>query len=74
MNIKKHIDNGVKTYFQNIGGTYNVASAVPQNLFRTMFAQVSAPGRGGSDGQRTASDSFAATRRASTIYSLSPQT
>ena len=37
LNIKKHIDNGVKTYFQNIGGTYNVASAVPQNLFRTMF-------------------------------------
>ena len=37
LNIKKHIDNGVKTYFQNIGGTYNVASAVPANLFRTMF-------------------------------------
>jgi len=37
LNIKKHIDNGVKTYFQNIGGTYNVGSAVPQNLFRTMF-------------------------------------
>jgi hypothetical protein len=37
INIKKHIENGAKTYFQNIGGTYNVASAVPQNLFRTMF-------------------------------------
>jgi hypothetical protein len=37
MNIKKHIDGGIKTYFQNIGGTFNVASAVPQNSFRTMF-------------------------------------
>jgi hypothetical protein len=37
LNIKKHIDNGVKTYFQNIGGTYNVVSAVSQNLFRTLF-------------------------------------
>ena len=37
INIKKHIENGAKTYYQNIGGTYNVASAVPQNLFRTMF-------------------------------------
>ena len=37
MNIKKHIDGGIKTYFQNIGATFNVASAVPQNLFRTMF-------------------------------------
>ena len=37
MNIKIHIDGGKKTYFENIGGTYNVHSAVPHNLFRTMF-------------------------------------
>jgi hypothetical protein len=37
LNIKKHVNNGITTYFQNIGGTYNVASAVPQNLFKTMF-------------------------------------
>jgi hypothetical protein len=37
MNIKKHIDGSTRTHFQNIGGTYNIASAVPQNLFKTMF-------------------------------------
>ena len=39
MNTKKHIDGGITTYFQNIGSTctYNLASAVPMNAFRTMF-------------------------------------
>jgi hypothetical protein len=36
-NHKFYEINGVKTYFQSVGGLVDAAKVVPQNLFRTMF-------------------------------------